>query len=167
MKAFCQNKNTTLISTDINTLITDCIVLCNSDLKKHSITLSLELADALPKLFIDAIQIEQVLINLIRNSSEALTANDNPAPKTITLSSLMLDEQNLQIQVRDNGPGIETELQNKLFMPFVTTKTEGMGMGLSICRSLIVAHHGSLTFDSQQGIGTCFYISLPVVDSQA
>ena len=118
-------------------------------------------------MFIDVIQIEQVLINLIRNSSEALTANDNPAPKTITLSSLMLDEQNLQIQVRDNGPGIDTELQKKLFMPFVTTKTEGMGMGLSICRSLIVAHHGSLTFDSQLGVGSCFYISLPVADSQA
>ena len=167
MKAFCQNQNTNLISTDINSLLADCIVLCNFDLKKHSITLKLEFADRLPKLLIDAIQIEQVLINLIRNSTEILAANDNFAPKTITISSLLLDEQNLQIQVRDNGPGIETELQKKLFMPFVTTKAEGMGMGLSICRSLIVAHHGSLSFDSTQGVGSCFYISLPVVDSQA
>jgi len=166
MRAFCQKQSANMTSIDINTLIKDCILLCNSDLKKHNITLNLELAEALPRLFIDAIQIEQVLINLIRNSSEALTANDNPAPKTITLSSLMLDEQNLQIQVRDNGPGIETELQNKLFMPFVTTKTEGMGMGLSICRSLIVAHKGTLSFDSLPELGTCFYITLPVIASQ-
>ena len=161
MKAFCQNKNTHNISTDINTLINDCILLCNSDLKKHNITLNLELAEALPMLLVDAIKIEQVLINLIRNSTEALTANDNPI-KTDTLSSLMLDENQLQIQVRDNGSAIEQAIQEKLFTPFVTTKTEGMGMGLSICRSLIDAHQGTLTFDSLPGLGTCFYITLPV-----
>jgi PAS domain S-box-containing protein len=161
MKAFCQNKNTHNISTDINTLINDCIILCKSDLKKHNITLNLELEEALPLLLVDAIKIEQVLINLIRNSTEALTANDNPI-KTVTLSSLMLDENQLQIQVRDNGSAIEQAIQEKLFTPFVTTKTEGMGMGLSICRSLITAHNGTLTFDSQPGLGTCFYITLPV-----
>jgi len=160
MKAFCQNKNTHNISTDINTLINDCIILCKSDLKKHNITLNLELEEALPLLLVDAIKIEQVLINLIRNSTEALTANDNPI-KTVTLSSLMLDENQLQIQVRDNGSAIEQAIQEKLFTPFVTTKTEGMGMGLSICRSLITAHNGTLTFDSQPGLGTCFYITLP------
>ena len=161
MKAFCQNKNTHNISTDINTLINDCIILCKSDLKKHNITLNLELAEALPMLLVDTIKIEQVLINLIRNSTEALTANDNPI-KTVTLSSLMLDENQLQIQVRDNGSAIEQSIQKKLFTPFVTTKTEGMGMGLSICRSLIDAHNGTLTFDSLPGLGTCFYITLPV-----
>ncbi len=164
MKAFCQNQNTSSTSTDINTLIKECLLLCNSDLKKHNITLNLALADALPMLLVDAIKIEQVLINLIRNSTEALTINDNPT-KTITLSSLMLDENQLQIQVRDNGSGIEQALQEKLFMPFVTTKTEGMGMGLSICRSLIVAHRGTLTFDSQPGLGTCFYITLPIPEN--
>ncbi len=161
MKAFCQNKNTHNISTEINTLINDCIILCKSDLKKHNITLNLELAEALPMLLVDTIKIEQVLINLIRNSTEALTANDNPI-KTVTLSSLMLDENQLQIQVRDNGSAIEQSIQKKLFTPFVTTKTEGMGMGLSICRSLIDAHNGTLTFDSLPGLGTCFYITLPV-----
>ena len=161
MKAFCQNKNTHNISTDINTLINDCIILCKSDLKKHNITLNLELAEALPMLLVDTIKIEQVLINLIRNSTEALAANDNPI-KTVTLSSLMLDENQLQIQVRDNGSAIEQSIQKKLFTPFVTTKTEGMGMGLSICRSLIDAHNGTLTFDSLPGLGTCFYITLPV-----
>ena len=161
MKAFCQNKNTHNISTDINTLINDYIILCKSDLKKHNITLNLELAEALPMLLVDTIKIEQVLINLIRNSTEALTANDNPI-KTVTLSSLMLDENQLQIQVRDNGSAIEQSIQKKLFTPFVTTKTEGMGMGLSICRSLIDAHNGTLTFDSLPGLGTCFYITLPV-----
>jgi len=164
MKAFCQNQNTSSTSTDINTLIKESILLCNSDLKKHSIKLHLDLAEALPMLLVDSIKIEQVLINLIRNSTEALTINDSPT-KTITLSTQMLDESQLQIQVRDNGSGIEQALQEKLFMPFVTTKTKGMGMGLSICRSLIVAHRGTLTFDSQLGLGTCFYITLPVVAS--
>ena len=136
-------------------------MLCSSDLKKHNVTLHLELAESLPLLFVDSIKIEQVLINLIRNSTEALSAMDNQ-PKTITVTSLMLDENQLQIQVRDNGSGIELALQEQLFMPFFTTKTEGMGMGLSICRSLIAAHHGTLTFDSQPGLGTCFYITLPI-----
>ena len=165
MKGFCQNQNTHLINTAINTVIEDSVLLCNSDLKKHQITLKLKLADALPLLLIDPIKIEQVLINLIRNSTEALVANDKHHPKIITLSSLMLDEHQLQIQVRDNGSGIEPELQKKLFMPFITSKTEGMGMGLSICRSLIVAHQGTLTFDSQLGLGSCFYITLPVVEN--
>jgi PAS domain S-box-containing protein len=164
MRSFCQNQNTSSTSTDINTLIKDSVLLCSSDLKKHNITLHLELAESLPLLFIDSIKIEQVLINLIRNSTEALHAKDS-LPKTITVSSLMLEKNQLQIQVRDNGSGIEPALQEQLFMPFVTTKTEGMGMGmgLSICRSLITAHHGTLTFDSQPGLGTCFYITLPVV----
>ena len=161
MKSFCQNQNTSSTSTDINTLINDCILLCNSDLKKHNITLNLELAEALPMLFVDVIKIEQVLINLIRNSTEALTGNDNPI-KTVTLSSLMLDENQLQIQVRDNGSAVEQAIQEKLFIPFFTTKIEGMGMGLSICRSLIAAHKGTLTFDSLSGLGTCFYITLPI-----
>ena len=161
MKSFCQNQNTSSTSTDINTLINDCILLCNSDLKKHNITLNLELAEALPMLFVDVIKIEQVLINLIRNSTEALAGNDNPI-KTVTLSSLMLDENQLQIQVRDNGSAVEQAIQEKLFIPFFTTKIEGMGMGLSICRSLIAAHKGTLTFDSLSGLGTCFYITLPI-----
>ncbi len=161
MKTFCQNHNTSSTSTDINALIKDSVLLCSSDLKKHNVTLHLELAESLPLLFVDSIKIEQVLINLIRNSTEALSAMDNQ-PKTITVTSLMLDENQLQIQVRDNGSGIELALQEQLFMPFFTTKTEGMGMGLSICRSLIAAHHGTLTFDSQPGLGTCFYITLPI-----
>ncbi|MFI3222597.1 MAG: ATP-binding protein, partial [Methylococcaceae bacterium] len=148
MRSFCQNQNTSSTSTDINALIKDSVLLCSSDLKKHNITLHLELAEPLPLLFIDSIKIEQVLINLIRNSTEALNAKDI-LPKTITVSSLMLEESQLQIQIRDNGSGIEQALQEQLFMPFFTTKTEGMGMGLSICRSLIVAHKGTLTFDSQ------------------
>jgi C4-dicarboxylate-specific signal transduction histidine kinase len=161
MKAFCQNQNTSLARADINALIKDSILLCNSDLKKHNIILHLALAESLPMLFIDSIKIEQVLINLIRNSTEALIAKDT-LHKNITVSSLMVSEYNLQIQIKDNGSGMEQALQEQLFMPFFTTKTEGMGMGLSICRSLITAHHGTLTFDSQQGLGTCFYITLPL-----
>ena len=162
MKSFCQSQEIMRLSLDINSLITDSVLLCNSDLKKHNIKLHLELAEALPMLFVDSIKIEQVLINLIRNGSEALAAIDNSHPKTITVNSLRLDKHKLQIQVRDNGPGIELEVQKKLFTPFFTTKTEGMGMGLSICRSLIVAHQGELSFDSQPGLGTCFYITLPI-----
>ena len=161
MKTFCQNHDTSSTSTDINALIKDSVLLCNSDLKKYNVTLHLELTESLPLLFIDSIKIEQVLINLIRNSTEALIAKDT-LHKNITVSSLMVSENNLQIQIKDNGSGMEQALQEQLFMPFFTTKTEGMGMGLSICRSLITAHHGTLTFDSQQGLGTCFYITLPI-----
>jgi PAS domain S-box-containing protein len=161
MRAFCQNQSTNTEATDINTLIDDSVLLCSAEIKKHNILLKLNLTDDLPTLQLDSIKIEQVMINLIRNGIDAMAKSKTNDPKTITISSLMLDENNLQIQIKDTGIGIEQDQQNNLFMPFYTTKTEGMGMGLSICNSLITAHNGTLTFDSQPGLGTCFYLTLP------
>jgi two-component system sensor histidine kinase DctS len=108
----------------------------------------------------DQVMLEQVLLNLMRNALEAM--NDQPSERrrlTIKLSQL---ENQMEIRVIDLGPGISTEVQEKLFTPFFSTKAEGMGMGLNICRSIIEFHQGRLWVENNPEGGTIFVITLPI-----
>ena len=145
----------------INTLIDNAVSLCNADIKQHHIELSLKLVNDLQPITADAIQLEQVLINLIRNSIEALQNLAEPAPRKLSIRTRLTADHKIEIRVKDNGPGMDKEQQLKIFTPFFTTKLQGMGMGLSISRSLIQAHDGVLYFKSQLGRGTAFYCLLP------
>ncbi len=162
MKNFCKSKQLQRSNTDLNTLITDCINLCADGLKQNNIMLTLELDEHLPIINIDHIQIEQVLINLIRNSIDALSDKPEKTQRQITIQSCLTTANEIQVRIKDNGPGIDEDQQQKILMPFHTTKAEGMGMGLSISRSLIEAHNGRLHFNSQPGKGTTFYFTLPI-----
>lgn len=162
MRDFVKSKKIHRSTIDINSLINDAIGLCESYFKLNSITLQLQLKHPIPSLCIDAIQIEQVILNLIKNSIEALT---NVQPSTLRKLSIQtaINENNaIEIRVKDNGPGINLTEQNKILTPFYTTKSEGMGMGLSICRSIIEAHKGTLRFNSEPGKGSTFYFTLPI-----
>jgi len=147
---------------DINKLINDAICLCGSALKQNSVMIKLELKEKLPSLQIDSIQIEQVLINIIRNSLDALTSSPRTTPKKLSIQTKKKNEDYLEIRIKDNGPGIEKDVQEKIFTPFYTSKENGMGLGLSICRSILDAHSGILYFNSLPGKGTTFYLSLPI-----
>ena len=108
-------------------------------------------------IFADKIQIQQVLLNLLRNAAEAVAGQQR---RDITLFTETYDND-IQISVIDNGPGLPEEVQAKLFEPFVSTKTTGMGVGLSICHSIISAHDGRLWAEPNPDGGTIFRISLP------
>lgn len=114
----------------------------------------------LPQVWIDKIQIEQVLLNLMRNSIEALQGYEQPKP-CLTME-VFTKAGGIIIKVEDNGPGIDAESINKLFDLYFTTKTNGMGVGLSICRSIVEAHGGQITADNNPTGGACFQIYLPV-----
>jgi PAS domain S-box-containing protein len=146
---------------DVNALIYDCIDLCIAELKQNGIKLTFELEDNLPSIYVDQIQIEQVLINLIKNSVDALRNLPKKQQRHIAIHSQLTINNRIQVRVKDNGPGLDEDQQKKILTPFYTTKTEGMGMGLSISRSLIEAHEGALHFNSQPGEGSTFYFSLP------
>jgi two-component system, LuxR family, sensor kinase FixL len=105
----------------------------------------------------DKIQIQQVLLNLLRNAAEAVVDTER---RDIVLRTEVWDDA-VQISVTDNGPGLPEEVQAKLFQPFVSTKKTGMGIGLSICHSIITAHNGRLWAETNPDGGTIFYLTLP------
>lgn len=162
MREFVKPRKIHRAAANINSLIFEAISLLDADLKQDSIKLSFELEKNLPLVYIDNVQIEQVIINLIRNSLDAL--RDLPAQALRILSiQTHLNEQNfIEIKVKDNGSGLNDVQREKILTPFYTTKSTGMGMGLSISRSLVEAHEGVLHFNSKQNKGTTFYFTLPV-----
>jgi len=107
------------------------------------------------------VQIEQVLLNLIRNSFDALKQKTQTKQRQLSIQSCQ-DNHHIIVRIKDNGPGIEPADQAKILTPFYTSKTTGMGMGLSICQSIVKAHDGELSFNSEPGKGTTFYFSLPL-----
>jgi signal transduction histidine kinase len=162
MREFVKSHAQKCTTADINSLIHDSVGLCMSELKQNDIKLVFELNNNLPPVHVDQIQIEQVIINLIRNSVDALKSMPGKHQRQLTICSRMAFTNDIQVRVKDNGIGIDKDQQQKVLTPFYTTKTDGMGMGLSITRSLIEAHDGTLHFNSQPGKGTTFYFTLPV-----
>ena len=162
MREFVKSHARHCSTADINTMLHDAAGLCISELKQNNIKLTFELENHLPLFYVDHIQIEQVIINLIRNSIDALKSVAATDSRDITIQSRLIPDNGLQVRVKDNGPGLNDEQRQKIWTPFYTTKTNGMGMGLSISRSIIEAHEGTLSFASQPGKGTTFYFTLPL-----
>ena len=166
MREFVKSHTTQHSIADINTLINNAAGLCVDELKEHNITLSFELEEQLPPVNVDQVQIEQVILNLIRNSIDALQNCPSNQERRLSIQSELTSNNSIQVRIKDNGPGIDEGQQQKILMPFFTTKSEGMGMGLSISSSLIEAHEGYLHFNSQLGKGTSFYFTLPARNKQ-
>ena len=165
MRAFVKSYAKQRTLADVNTLIHNCVGLCAAELKQNNIKLTVELKNNLPPVHVDQIQIEQVIINLIRNSVDALQSLPEKQQRQISIQSCTSLDNKVQVRVTDNGSGLDEALQQKILMPFYTTKAEGMGMGLSISRSLIEAHEGSLHFTSEPGKGSVFYFNLPIAQA--
>jgi len=161
MREFIKSHAKHRSTADVNTLIYEAVSLCISELKHSGIKLKFELKDNLPPIYVDHVQIEQVIINLIRNSVDALQNLPPKQPRQIAIHSQLTANNDILVRVKDNGPGLDDDQKQKIVMPFYTTKVDGMGMGLSISRSLIEAHKGTLHFNSILGKGTTFYFTLP------
>jgi PAS domain S-box-containing protein len=162
MRDFVKGKKLQRSTIDINDLIYDAVGLCESYLKQNSVQLGLQLKKRLPPICADSIQIEQVILNLIRNSIDALSSLPRLMSRSLSIQTAINCDNDIEIRIKDNGPGIDVAEQKKILTPFFTTKSDGMGMGLSICRSIIEAHDGALRFNSQPGKGTTFYFTLPM-----
>jgi len=144
---------------DINETIQEVITLLRHELARNRIYLRTELAANLPRVHGDAVQLQQVLINLVMNAIEAMRLSTEQPRKLLIRSAKNADI--VLVQVQDSGPGIESGLTDRIFEPFFTTKAEGIGMGLSISHSIIESHGGqfSLVTSSQ---GALFEFTLPV-----
>ncbi|MGD0960842.1 MAG: PAS domain S-box protein [Methylomonas sp.] len=147
---------------DINHLVREALNLCIEDIKHNNIQLTLDFISHPPPASADHIQIEQVIINLIRNGIDVLQTLPDTRPRQLSIHTQLTGQNSIMVRIKDNGPGMDKDQQQKILTPFYTTKATGMGMGLSICRSLIEAHEGILYFNSKPGKGSTFYFTLPV-----
>ena len=162
MKDFVSSRKEERTIININSLVDDAVCLSATDIKHKKINMTLDLAENLPDVTVDRVQIEQVLLNLIRNSSEALIDLPATSQRLLSIQTRMKNLNQVEVVVKDNGPGIDEIHKEKILTPFFTTKPTGMGMGLSISRSIIEAHEGILSFNSKPEAGTTFYFTLPV-----
>ncbi len=161
MREFVKPRKIHRSTVDINELIYDAISLFEPDFKQHLIIMRFELTKSVPNVFIDRVQIEQVILNLIRNSIDALKELPQFTQRHLSIETSLNHLNYVEIRIKDNGPGLTPLQKDKILTPFFTTKTNGMGMGLSISRSLIESHHGTLHFNSKEDKGTTFYFTLP------
>ena len=152
------------ISLTVSSLVGDALVLTQRELDSGLITLSNDVTDDLPPLLVDRIQLQQVLVNLIANATEAMS-EIKARDRILTIAS-NCDGAEVILTVADTGKGIDAKELGKIFDPFFTTKPEGMGLGLSICKSIIDAHGGRLWATSQLPFGTVFHLALPVAIAQ-
>lgn len=163
MRAFITSNTLQRSTVDINELVDDAMDLARDECQKFSVNCSLELADGLPFISVDRVQIEQVLLNLIKNSIDAVSKLPKDKQRKVSVQTYLREDWKIEIRVKDNGLGINEVEQGKIFTPFFTTKESGMGMGLSICQSLINAHGGELRFCSGKNKGSTFYFTLPII----
>ena len=162
LRALFSKREFTLEPLDMNDVTRDVITLSMSDLQRNRIVLQSEFADDLPMITGDRIQIQQVVLNLLRNASDAmLTVQDRP--RQLLIRTALDGDDRVRVSVRDAGVGLDVQSMTKLFDAFYTTKVEGMGIGLSVSRSIIEKHHGRLWAEPNDGPGATFSFSIPAV----
>ncbi len=166
IRGFVKKPKTGKTIFDVRSLLSDVVQFAEVDARNNKGHITLELPDALPEVEADTIQVQQVALNLIRNALEATSIwqQEHPSDDEILYVSVSAkaERQSIWVEVKDRGCGLADDAEQKLFHPFYTTKGEGMGIGLSLCQSLIQAQGGTIGFRRNQDRGTTFYFSLPI-----
>jgi two-component system sensor kinase FixL len=151
---------------EVKPLIDAAINLTRTEVIEQEVEITARIDRDLPAVLADQIQIEQVLLNLLRNAMDAMEAA-NTKPRSIVVEARRYDSRAVEISVADSGPGIAAEVTDRIFEPFVTTKPVGMGMGLSISHSIVESHGGSLRMARRVPSGAIFLFDLPTAEAAA
>ncbi len=165
LRTFVSNREVRCEQVDCNRLLEDLDALARPDSRANDVRLMFEIEGQLPPLMADAVQLQQVLINLIRNAIDAMS-QDGSARREIKVSVKRTPE-GVEFSVRDHGPGVEPGAIASLFNPFFTTKAHGTGLGLAISRTIVVAHGGKLAYRPAADGGACFHFTLPVASGDS
>ena len=161
LRGLVQNRNTQKEPSDLNHLLQEVIGFVQSEIRLREIKISLEIDPKLPSAPLDRIQIQQVLLNLLRNAIEALE-NVPPGTRRILVRTQSLPQSDhIRFVISDSGPGVPADILPTIFDPFCTSKSTGTGLGLAISRTIAEAHHGKLTYEHAPGGGAQFVLSLP------
>jgi PAS domain S-box-containing protein len=156
-----KNAPTRQEASEINNVISKVIELIHYETSKNSIVVKTRLADGLPRIWADRVQLPQVILNLIMNAIEAMTDVDEEA-RELLISTSLAESGGVLVAVRDSGSGLPSTNPERIFDAFYTTKSAGLGMGLSICRSIIEAHGGRLWSEPNEPRGAVFFMMLPL-----
>jgi two-component system sensor kinase FixL len=159
LRAFLARGKAASQAEPLATLIEEASALALVGVQEHDIKVLIRLDSDLPHVFVDRVQIQQVLLNLIRNAVEAMEGSD---VRVLTVAVKKADDH-VRVTVSDTGQGIPAETAAKLFQPFVTTKADGMGIGLSVCRTVVEASGGRLWMEQNSPTGCAFHFTLPTM----
>ncbi len=154
------------VPTEVGPLIAAVFALTRAEALRKKVEFQARVDPGLPAVIVDPVQIEQVLVNLLRNAMDAIEAA-NSERRSIRVEARRTDNGAVEIAVTDTGPGIATEMCDSIFEPFVTTKPDGMGMGLSISRSILASHGSTLRLRRNAPSGVVFMFDLPTVEAEA
>jgi signal transduction histidine kinase len=160
LRALYGKKEPTIESVDLNEATREVIALSLSELQRNRVILRPELADDLPPVTGDRVQLQQVILNLIRNGSDAMSSVDD-RPRQLLIRTERDEDDRARLTVQDAGVGFNPQAADRLFESFYTTKNDGMGIGLSVSRSIIESHHGRLWATLNNGPGAAFSFSIP------
>jgi PAS domain S-box-containing protein len=160
LRALFSKRETALELLDLNDAVAEVVALSQGDLQRNRVALRLELADDLPPVVGDRIQLQQVVVNLLLNASEAM-CDVNDRPRLLLIRTELEDGEHVRLVARDVGVGVDAQNKDRLFEAFYTTKPGGMGVGLSVSRSIVERHHGRLWIESNDGPGATVAFSLP------
>ena len=165
LRTLTKKGQTERVPLNVNEVINQVILLLQRELFSHNVSLQLELAPDLPPIAGDRVQLQQVILNLIVNSVQAMASVTDRRRKLVVRSEAP-EREHVAVRIIDNGSGIDPQNADRLFEAFFTTKPSGMGMGLSICRSIIEAHGGRVFATNNDGAGATFQFTLPAIKNE-
>lgn len=161
MRAMAKGQQAQFVAANLNEIIEAAVGMIRWELSQNEIAVRVDIAESLPPVYGDPIQIEQVLLNLIRNSVDSMNSVP-PEQRSLTVRATLLDDDRLCVEVCDSGIGLPAADQGSIFDPFFTTKPDGLGIGLSISRTIVEAHRGTLEARNNPDHGATFSFTLPV-----
>jgi two-component system sensor kinase FixL len=163
LRAFLEKREGERASEDANKVLEEAAALALVGSVEHGIRTHFELESDLPRILVDKVQVQQVIVNLIRNALEAMAESTT---RVLTVCTRRAGPEMVEVEVSDTGPGLAPEVVGQLFQPFVTTKSTGMGLGLSLSQSIIEAQGGRLKADTNESGGMSFSFTLPAVPEE-
>jgi C4-dicarboxylate-specific signal transduction histidine kinase len=166
LRSFVKNREVRRELIETNRLLDDVQMLAQTDARHHGVSIKLEPSIDVPQVQADAVQIQQVILNLVRNSIDAMQEIAEEQ-REIVLRTQVNSEGDVEFMVADRGSGMDAATTSELFNPFFTTKPGGTGLGLSISRSIVRAHGGKLWCNANPGGGARFFFTLPAVPASA
>jgi signal transduction histidine kinase len=161
MRELLRKRELELKPIDLNAVTSDVLRLVDGEAHRRGVEIEKQFSDNLPFVRGDAIHLQQVLLNLILNGMEAMSESSE-SNRRLTMRTACDGKSNAEVAVEDSGPGIPSDRLPRLFDSFFTTKTHGMGLGLSIVRSIVEAHGGRIWAENNASGGACFRFTLPV-----
>ncbi len=158
LRALVRLDRSNRVACRVDRIVREIIDLCEPDLERLGVKVSQSIAPGLPSVMVDMLQIEQALLNLVRNSIDAI---GETGQGTIAIEAVLADADFVEVRVRDSGPGFPPDRASNPFLPLSSTKKEGLGVGLPLCRSLVEAHGGRIWLDAVTQ-GAAIHLTLPV-----